>query len=74
MKRYLSNMDILIIGITFFLFLAALFVKGLTKDMLLEAGVLLVSIKLIMMNYKTNMSTKRMLMELKEIKKNLNKN
>ena len=73
MKRYLSKMDMLIIGITFILFLTALFVKGLTKDMLLEAGVLLVSIKLIMMNYKTNMSTKRMLKELKEIRRNLNK-
>lgn len=68
MKKHLSTTDIIIIGVTFTLFLIALFVKGLTKDMLLEAGVLLVSVKLIMMNYKTNIKTEKTLEELAEIK------
>lgn len=42
----------LTIGATFGLFVLALFVKGIGKDLLLEAGVLMVSIKLIMMSSK----------------------
>lgn len=68
MKEYLSKMDLAIIIITAMLFVVALFVKGLTKDILLEAGVLLVSIKLIMMNYRTSRITKKILKELEEIK------
>ncbi|MBN2776665.1 MAG: hypothetical protein JXR36_03435 [Bacteroidales bacterium] len=41
--------DLIVIVLTFVLFVLALFVKGLTKDILLEAGVLLVSVKIIMM-------------------------
>ncbi|MEN8243689.1 MAG: hypothetical protein ABFS43_02250 [Thermodesulfobacteriota bacterium] len=54
--------------ITFALFTVALFVKGLTQDILLEAGVLLVSIKLIMMAYKTSTANKEIKKELQEIK------
>ena len=39
--------SILVIILTFVLFVIALFAKGLTQDMLLEAGVFLVSVKLI---------------------------
>ena len=46
-----------VIFLTFILFTVALFVKGFTHDILLEAGVLLVSVKLIMMSSKiTDMS------------------
>jgi len=38
--------------ITFVLFAVALFAKGFTHDLLLEAGVLLVSVKLILMAYR----------------------
>ena len=61
--------SVLIIAITFVLFVIALFVKGLTKDLLLEAGVLLVSIKLIMMAYKTRITNEIIKQELGEIKK-----
>ena len=60
--------SVLIIFITFVLFAIALFVKGLTKDLLLEAGVLLVSIKLIMMAYRTNVISNKMNKDLQEIK------
>lgn len=43
-----------IIVLTFLLFAIALFYKGLTHDMLLEAGVFLVSLKLILMAYKNS--------------------
>jgi hypothetical protein len=58
----------IVIIVTFVLFTVALFVKGLTKDMLLEAGVLLVSIKLIMMNFKSAQNMEFFKNELDEIK------
>jgi glutamate-1-semialdehyde aminotransferase len=51
----------------------ALFYTGFTHDLLLEAGVFLVSVKLIMMSYKTSVSSKDIHRELEEIK-NLLKN
>ena len=53
MKRYLDAGSITVISMTFILFVLALFTKGMTHDLLLEAGVLLVSVKLIMMAYRT---------------------
>ena len=41
---------------TLILFVAALFEKGLTHDLLLEAGVFLVSVKLILMSYKNGVT------------------
>jgi len=69
MKEYLSTTDLLVIIATIILFVMALFIKGLTHDMLLEAGVLLVSVKIIMMNYKNSISNKKIMDELDEIKK-----
>ena len=71
MKKYLSLADMLVITITSMLFMIALFVKGLSHDILLEAGVLLVSIKIIMMSYKNILSVNTILKELNEIKKTL---
>jgi uncharacterized membrane protein YbhN (UPF0104 family) len=45
--------SIVVIVLTAALFILALFVTGLTKDLLVECGVLLVSIKLILMAKKT---------------------
>ncbi|HEV2438744.1 MAG TPA: hypothetical protein VGX97_01615 [bacterium] len=42
----------IVIGLTFVLFAGSLFVKGLTHDIFLEGGVLLVSIKLILTTRK----------------------
>ena len=69
MNKHFDFGSVIVILITFVLFLVALFVKGLTKDMLLEAGVLLVSIKLIMMAYKTSVENKELKQELGEIKR-----
>jgi hypothetical protein len=55
MKKTLSTGDVVVISLTVIFFVAALFLKGFTKDLLLEIGVLLVSIKLIMFNYKQTM-------------------
>lgn len=54
--RHLDRGSQLIILATFVLFFTALFVKGLGHDILLEAGVLLVSVKLIIITYKNGVS------------------
>jgi len=58
----------IVIVITFVLFSMALFFTGITHDLLLEAGVFLVSIKLIIMGYKTSVSSNHIHRELEEIK------
>lgn len=60
--------SVIVIGITFILFSMALFFTGFTHDLLLEAGVFLISIKLIIMAYKTSVSSLRIHQELEEIK------
>ncbi|MBN2485554.1 MAG: hypothetical protein JXB34_06245 [Bacteroidales bacterium] len=71
MGKHLSITELAVILTTLILFVAALFFKGLTHDILLEAGVFLVSVKIILMNYKNMVSVKSILEELKEIKQEL---
>jgi putative effector of murein hydrolase len=68
MTRYLDTGTIIVIIITIILFVFALFLKGFTKDLLLEAGVLLVSVKLILMAYRTSTNYHDIKKELDEIK------
>jgi hypothetical protein len=68
MSKYIDLNSLTIIFITFFLFFIALFVKGFTHDILLEAGVLLVSIKLIMMAYKHRVYIDELKEDLQDIK------
>ena len=67
MKHFDSG-SIIIVAITFILFGAALFFTGLTHDILLEAGVFLVSVKLIIMAYKSSVSASKIEAQLEEIK------
>ena len=69
MDKQIDIGSLIIIVVTFLLFIVALFVKGLTKDMLLEAGVLLVSIKLIMLAYQSRKNTDNIKEELREVKR-----
>ena len=50
--------SLLVIAITFVLFVLALFTKGFTHDLLLEAAVFLVSVKLIMLSYISASATR----------------
>ena len=43
-----------VIAITLILFVTALFVKGFTHDLLLEAAVFLISVKLIILSYRNS--------------------
>jgi len=67
-KKHLDLASIIILLITLLLFIAALFVKGFTHDLLLEAGVFLVSVKVIMMAYKISVHAKEIIREIREIK------
>lgn len=73
MKKHFDDGSIIVIIITFVLFILALFTKGFTHDLLLEAGVFLVSVKLIMMAHNNSVFTKELKNELKEIKEILKK-
>ena len=68
MKKNFDTGSMIVIIITFVLFMLALFTTGFTHDLLLEAGVFLVSVKLIMMAYHNSVSSKELKNELKEIK------
>ena len=68
MKQYLDIGSMTVILITFVLFVAALFTKGITHDLFLEGGVFLISVKLIIMAYKNSVQAKNIENELKEIK------
>jgi hypothetical protein len=58
LRQHLDPGSILIIVLTLVLFLAALFTKAFTHDLLLEAGVFLVSVKLILMAYKQSITAR----------------
>jgi hypothetical protein len=55
MEKQFDPWAIIVIALTLVLFSTALFLKGFSHDMLLEAGVFLVSVKLIMMSYKNSL-------------------
>jgi hypothetical protein len=62
---------IIVILLTIGLFLVALFVKGFTHELLLEAGVFLVSVKLILMAKKNAETETRMERHLTQIQESL---
>jgi hypothetical protein len=66
--RHLDTGSLAVMGLTLVLFVVALFAKGLTHDLLLEAGVFLVSVKLILAAYKNSVSNQRILTLLQEIR------
>ena len=68
MRKHFDTGSMIVIIVTFLLFIMALFAKGFTQDLLLEAGVFLVSVKLILMAYNNSVYIKSIENELKDIK------
>jgi Flp pilus assembly protein TadB len=71
MSRFHEHLDPaswLVLLVTLALFVVALFVKGLGHDLLLEAGVFLVSVKLILMMYKSSVTARHIEGELADIR------
>lgn len=61
-ERQLNHFDVwsgLVIGLTLILFLIAVFVKGITHDLLQEIAVFLVSVKLILLSHKNSVAAER---------------
>lgn len=54
MMKHYDPWAIVVIAITLILFVTALFLKGFSHDMMQETGVFLVSLKLILMGYKSS--------------------
>jgi hypothetical protein len=71
MKKNFDFGNAIIIAFTFILFAIALFATGFTKDLLLEAGVLLVSVKIILMGAANKNSNEEISKKLDEINEKL---
>lgn len=65
--RYLDLTSSAVVFITLALFVTAVFVKGIGHDLLLEAGVFLVSVKLILMSYRQGVTNERVGAGLQEL-------
>ncbi len=52
LRKHFDPGSLAVIVVTFILFVSAVFTEGFTHDILLEAAVFLVSVKLIIMAYK----------------------
>jgi hypothetical protein len=72
-KRHLDIGSLVVIGLTFLLFAAALFAKGFSEELLLEAGVFLVSVKLIIMAYKDNVASRELLRRIEQLQSTVNR-
>ena len=59
------------IAVTLVLFAVALLVEGVPHDLLVEAGVFLVSAKLVIMSYKNAMASDELKMELQRLREAL---
>lgn len=73
MTIYFDRWSAAVIVLTVILFALALFLHGLTHDLLLEGGVLLVSAKLVIMSYKNSVLGEHLQQSLDEIKDSLSR-
>ncbi|MGE5245603.1 MAG: hypothetical protein ACM3SQ_15380 [Betaproteobacteria bacterium] len=69
MAKHFDVTSIVVVAATLILFVAALFVKGFTHDILLEGAVFLVSVKLILMAYKNSVMSHEIEERLEEIRR-----
>jgi hypothetical protein len=69
--KHLHGSTQLTLAITLALFVVALFEKGFTHDLLLEAAVFLVSAKLVVLSYKASVNNDAIAGRLAEMSKSL---
>jgi hypothetical protein len=69
--RHVDKWSWIVLAVTFILFLAALFLKGLSHDILLEAGVFLVSVKLMVMLYRNGAAASELKAGIDEVQGSL---
>jgi len=66
---YFNLGSLVVVVVTFVLFTLALFTKGFTHDLILEAAIFLVSVKLIIMMHRNKVATDSLYEKLNEIHK-----
>jgi hypothetical protein len=71
MSKHLDRSTQITLGVTLVLFVVALFEKGFTHDLLLEAAVFLVSAKLVLLSYKTSVNNDVLAGQLAEMSRSL---
>jgi hypothetical protein len=71
MSKHLDRSTQLTLAITLVLFVVALFEKGFTHDLLLEAAVFLVSAKLVLLAYKASVNNDAIEGRLVEVSESL---
>ena len=71
--HHIDTASYVVVVITLVLFIIAAIEKGLTRELLLEAGVFLVSVKLILMSAKSNLTAERMTERLDAIQATLDR-
>jgi hypothetical protein len=74
MNKHMDFGSLMVALITLALFLAALFTKGINHDLFLEAGVFLVSVKIIVMAYKNGVAVGHLSEKLDKILAELARN
>ena len=72
LRKHFDLGSLLVIVVTFILFVSAVFTQGFTHDVLLEAAIFLVSVKLIIMAYKNIDATETLHHKLDDIYKKIN--
>jgi len=72
MMKHFDLTSLVTIALTVILFVAALFIKGFTHDLLLEGGVFLVSVKLMHGSYKNSVNIDILNSKLDQILDKLN--
>lgn len=71
-RKHFDSGSLVVIAVTLILFVSAVFTKGFTHDILLEAAVFLVSVKLVIMSYKNIDAIDSLHKKLDEIYKKVN--
>ena len=71
MNKHLDRSTQITLGVTLVLFVVALFEKGFTHDLLLEAAVFLVSAKLVLLAYKASENNDVLSGQLTEMSRSL---
>ena len=71
MSKHLDRSTQITLAVTLVLFVVALFEKGFTHDLLLEAAVFLVSAKLILLAYKASVNNDVLAGQLAEVSRSL---
>lgn len=69
LSKHFDTKSLVVIIITFILFAIALVTQGFTHDLFLEAGIFLVSVKLILMGYRISVTNESIKEELGDIKR-----